>query len=108
MMQKNWKMTETLARGCLSGSTQFELSNEYQHDKVKVFFKNLCIHVLWMKVALALEGLSFWSITTATNSWTDQTDPELSHSNYITNLNHLNLSNAEATFVQSKRKHLKG
>ena len=45
IMQKGWKMTETLANGYSSESTQRELSNEYQHD------------VLWMKVALALEGL---------------------------------------------------
>ena len=34
MVQKNWKMTETLAYGYSSESTQQELSNEYQHDKV--------------------------------------------------------------------------
>ena len=37
--------------------TQRELSNEYQHDRVKMVLKNLCILVLWTKVALALEGL---------------------------------------------------
>ena len=51
------KMTETLANGYSSESTQQELSNEYQHDRVQMFFKNLCIPVLWMKVASALEGL---------------------------------------------------
>ena len=34
MMQKTWKMTETLANGYPFESTQWELSNEYQHDKV--------------------------------------------------------------------------
>ena len=33
-MQKPWKMIETLAYGYLSKSTQWELSNEYQHDRV--------------------------------------------------------------------------
>ena len=34
------------------------LSNEYQHDRVKMVFKNLCVLVLWTKVPSALEGLS--------------------------------------------------
>ena len=55
-------MTETLANGYSSESTQRELSNEYEHDRVWMIFKNLCILVLWMKVASALEGLS-------THSW---------------------------------------
>ena len=33
--------------------------NEYQHDRVSKIFKNLCILVLWKKVASALEGLMF-------------------------------------------------
>ena len=32
--QKTWKMTETLANGYSSESTQWELSNEYQLDRV--------------------------------------------------------------------------
>ena len=51
-------MTETQEHGHLSESTQHELSNEYQHDKVQMVIKKLCIPVLWMKVALALEGLT--------------------------------------------------
>ena len=51
-------MTETLANGYSSESTQRELSNEYQHDMVSMFFKNLCVLLLWAKVASALEGLS--------------------------------------------------
>ena len=50
-------MTETLANGYSSESTQRELSDEYQHDRVVMIFKNLCILVLWTKVASALEGL---------------------------------------------------
>ena len=34
IMQKTWKMTETLAYEYSSESTQWELSNEYQHDRV--------------------------------------------------------------------------
>ena len=48
---------ETLANGYSSESTPRELSNEYQHEWVWMVIKNLCIFVLWMKVASALEGL---------------------------------------------------
>ena len=51
-------MTETLANGYSSESTQRVLSNEYQHDRVKMVFKNICVFVLWKKEASALEGLS--------------------------------------------------
>ena len=34
MRQETWKMTETLAYGDSADSTQWELSNEYQHDRV--------------------------------------------------------------------------
>ena len=51
-------MTETLEHGYSYESTQRELSNEYQRNRVKMFFKNLCIHMLWMEVAFALEGLN--------------------------------------------------
>ena len=50
-------MTETVAHGYSSDSAQRELSNEYQHDWVWIAIKNLCILVIWMKVALELEGL---------------------------------------------------
>ena len=43
--------------GYSSDSVQRELSNEYQHDRVWMVFKNLCILVLWTKIASALEGL---------------------------------------------------
>ena len=51
-------MTETLANGYSSERTQRELSYEYQHDRVWMIFKNLCVLVLWTKVAPALEGLN--------------------------------------------------
>ena len=50
-------MTETLAHGYLSESTQRELSNGYQHNRFQMFFENLCILVLWTKIGSALEGL---------------------------------------------------
>ena len=46
MMQKTLKITGTMANGYLSESTQWTLSNEYQHDRVKMVFKNLCVFVL--------------------------------------------------------------
>ena len=51
-------MTENLSHGYSSESTQQELSNEYQRDKVKMVFKNLCLLELRMKVVSALEGLN--------------------------------------------------
>ena len=36
--QKIWKITETLAYGYSYESTQWELSNEYQHDRVYTGF----------------------------------------------------------------------
>ena len=53
----SWGITETLAYGYSYESTQRELSNEYQHDRVQMIFQSLCIVVLWVKVASALEGL---------------------------------------------------
>ena len=55
--EKSWKMTKTPACGYSSESTQWELSNEYQHVMVQIFFKNLCVLVLRTKVGSALEGL---------------------------------------------------
>ena len=46
MMKKTWKMTETLAHGYSSESPQQKLSNEYQDDRVQMFFKNICVLVL--------------------------------------------------------------
>ena len=41
MKQKSWKMTEILAHGYSSESTQWELSNEYQHNRLfsKIFVR---------------------------------------------------------------------
>ena len=54
---KTWKMTETLTYWYSSESTPQELSNEYQHDRVKMVFKHFCVPLFWTKVASALEGL---------------------------------------------------
>ena len=54
-------MTEILANGYSSESTQRELSNEYQYDRVSMVFKNICVFVLSTKVASALEGLKIIS-----------------------------------------------
>ena len=51
-------MTETLAYWNSSESTQRKLSNENQHDRVTMVFKNLCIIVIRMKVGLASDRLS--------------------------------------------------
>ena len=61
MQQEKLEMTEILAHVYSSESAQQELSNEYQHDRVQIVFKNLCILVLWAKVASASEGLRFFS-----------------------------------------------
>ena len=50
MMQKHVKMTETLAHGYSSESTQPELSNEYQQDRV---FKN-CLHPCAFESSLSI------------------------------------------------------
>ena len=57
MMQNTCKKIETLAHEYSSEGTQRELSNEYQHDRVKMVIKHVCVLVLWTKVASALEGL---------------------------------------------------
>ena len=56
-------MTETLLHVYSYESTQWELSNEYQLDRVKMVFKKCCILVLLVKVSLASEGLNELSIT---------------------------------------------
>ena len=38
--------------------THRDLSNEYQLDRVQMVFKNLCVLVIWTKVALALDVLT--------------------------------------------------
>ena len=61
-------MIESLAHGYSSDSTQRELSNEYQHAKVKMVFKNLCVPVLWTKVASVLGGLNPLEVAAAKSS----------------------------------------
>ena len=46
-------MTEILAHGYSSQSTQQELSDEYEYDRVKMIFKILCFFVHWTKVTPA-------------------------------------------------------
>ena len=46
-----------MPNGYSSESTRRVLSNEYQHDRVSMVFKDFCVLVLRMKVASALEGL---------------------------------------------------
>ena len=50
-------MAEILTHGYSPESAQRKLSNEYQNDRVHMVFENLCVLLLWKKVALALEGL---------------------------------------------------
>ena len=54
-------MTKTLANGYSYESSQQELSNEYQDDKVWMVFKDLCVLVLWTEIASGLEGLRYTS-----------------------------------------------
>ena len=54
-------MAETLAHGYSCERTQRELSNQYQHDRVKIF-KNVSALLIWMKVASALKKFSASSI----------------------------------------------
>ena len=63
-MQKKLKMTETLANGYSSESTQQELSNEHQHDRVKMTFIPFLLLVHWTKVISASEGLNILKIYT--------------------------------------------
>ena len=51
-------MTETMANGYSSESTQQELSNEYLYDRVKMISIGFCFFVPWMKVTTAAEGLN--------------------------------------------------
>ena len=55
--EKTSEITDTLANGYSSESTQRELSHEYQHHRVKMVFNSFCNLVLWTKIASALEAL---------------------------------------------------
>ena len=46
-----------MAYGYSSESTQQELSNEYQHDRVRMFLKKKFVFVFQMKVDIAFEEL---------------------------------------------------
>ena len=76
-------MIETLANGYSSESTQRMLSYEYQHDRVLMDFKNICILVLWLKVASAMEELKllYWTHLTA---WLEGFLPRNDRENYGT------------------------
>ena len=56
-LKKALKMTETLANGYSSDSSQRGLSYEYPDDLVRMIFIILCILVHLTKEATALEGL---------------------------------------------------
>ena len=62
MMEKSWKIIETLANGYSYDSARQELSNEYQHDRVKMIFTIFAIFVHWRKVTSASEGLCASSV----------------------------------------------
>ena len=53
----NLKMTETLAYGYSSESTQRELSNEYQHEKGLYVLQQSFSFLFWMITASELEEL---------------------------------------------------
>ena len=57
MMEKSSKMIETLANGYSYDSARQELSNEYQHDRVKMIFTIFCFFVHWTEVTSASERL---------------------------------------------------
>ena len=57
MMAKTGEVTETMANGYSSESTQRELSNKYQHDRVKIMSIIFCFLVHWTKVTSAAEGV---------------------------------------------------
>ena len=46
-----------MANGYSSESTQQELSNEYQYDRVKMIIIFFCFFVDWTKIISAVEGL---------------------------------------------------
>ena len=46
-------MIETLANGYSSNGAQQELCNEYQYDRVKMFFITILFFVYWTKVTSA-------------------------------------------------------
>ena len=65
-------MTETLEHWNSSESTQRELCNEYQRDRIWMVFKNLCVFMFWMKVSSAIEGLINIVIIFGAYTWSTQ------------------------------------
>ena len=61
-------MTETLAHGYPSEITQGELPNEYQHDRVYMDFKEICIRVLWTKSSLSTGRVNSLTLEVAAGS----------------------------------------
>ena len=55
-------MTETLANGYLSESTQRELSNEYQHNRVLDGFQKYLRHCALDEVTSVWEGLAVFPL----------------------------------------------
>ena len=55
-------MSETQAYWFSSHSTQQELSNEHQHDRVTMFSEYFCGFAPWDKVISALNGLKHLSV----------------------------------------------
>ena len=51
------RMTETLTHRYSSKSTEWELSSKYQHDRVKMVLKKICVLMLSKEVASVIEGI---------------------------------------------------
>ena len=62
MMPKSCKITETLAFGYSYESTQQELSNEYQHDRVLDVFQKSLRPCALEKSSLSIERVKIYSI----------------------------------------------
>ena len=76
-------MIETLAHGYSSESTQQELSNEYQHNRVSIVFKNLCVLVLWTKISLYIGRVNTVTVSVHVIPTQQSLQEELTH-NLIT------------------------
>ena len=59
MMPKTWKMTETLSNGYSSESTQRELSNKYQLDKVWMVFEKYFLSCILDESSLSIGRVKF-------------------------------------------------
>ena len=78
-------MTDILAHWFSSDSTQWELSNEYKHDRVWMVLKIFHVLVLRTKVAPALEGLRIppESVTWTTNTSENDLETEIQFAKYL-------------------------